>query len=394
MSQTHRPLSSFSTLLTGLYTAVIGSLSSLSLPTLRQRPTLPCIISGNVKMDALYDTGAMLSLMSEKAFRSIPVDSRPVRCSAPPLKLSTCEENSNLQVKGCFEFPITVLGRSLVHRFYVIVGLSSEVILGVDFIDNHGMSYDAITKTPYFDERKCWENASILAHQSTILKANSSSCVRVKAFSAPGCPVVGRPTACISEVTCSQLPVLGEDGLINIDQDGLSSIILDNPMDVDVEFRRGTFLGSVSKVDVSTCSEVKLDLSAPPLTSAPSSSIPEPEKAAYLRDAVLKKMTHLPDHIKDDYVSLILRNHDVFSRDKHDLGRTHVMEHSVTLKDDEPVYRKQFRIPHSHRSVLVDHLNNWLRLKVVSPSKSTYNSPIFVSQRNVGVCALSLIFGL
>ena len=53
-------------------------------------------------------------------------------------------------------------------------------------------------------------------------------------------------------------------------------------MDVDVEFRRGTFLGSISKVDLSTCSEVKLDLSAPPLTSAPSSSIPEPEKAAYL----------------------------------------------------------------------------------------------------------------
>ena len=117
-----------------------------------------------------------------------------------------------------------------------------------------------------------------MAHQSTILKANSSACVRVKAFSALGYPVIGRPTSCISEVTCSKLPVLGEDGLINIDQDGLSSIILDNPVGVDVEFRRGTFLGSVSKVDVSTCSEVKLDLSAPPLTSPPSSSIPEPEK--------------------------------------------------------------------------------------------------------------------
>ena len=53
-------------------------------------------------------------------------------------------------------------------------------------------------------------------------------------------------------------------------------------------------------------------------------------------------MAHLPDDVKDDYVSLILGNHDVFSRNKHDLGWTHVMEHLVTLKDDEPVYRKQF----------------------------------------------------
>ena len=53
------------------------------------------------------------------------------------------------------------------------------------------------------------------------------------------------------------------------------------------------------------------------------------------------------------------------------------MHHSIKLKDSELVYNKQFRIPEAHRSVLLEHLRHWLDLKIVSPSTSKYNSPIF-----------------
>ena len=60
------------------------------------------------------------------------------------------------------------------------------------------------------------------------------------------------------------------------------------------------------------------------------------------------------------------------------------MEHNVTLSDPTPVYRKQFHIPETHRSVLIDYLNKWIDLGVVRPSKSTYNSPIFCFPKKGG----------
>jgi hypothetical protein len=96
------------------------------------------------------------------------------------------------------------------------------------------------------------------------------------------------------------------------------------------------------------------------------------------------QLAHLPLEWQEKYLASILRNHDVFSRDKFDIGRTDILSHTVQLKDEEPVYVKQFRIPDTHRSVLVEHLNNWLKLGVVSPSKSHYNSPIFCVPKKDG----------
>ena len=60
------------------------------------------------------------------------------------------------------------------------------------------------------------------------------------------------------------------------------------------------------------------------------------------------------------------------------------MSHKITLKDCEPVYIKQFRLAEAHRSVLLQHLQNWLKLGVVSPSKSHYKSPIFCVSKKCG----------
>ena len=99
----------------------------------------------------------------------------------------------------------------------------------------------------------------------------------------------------------------------------------------------------------------------------------------FLRGSIREQTTELSSELQSKYESLILKNHDIFSRDKMDLGRTNIMQHSIKLRDTEPTFVKQFRIPESHRSVLIEHLNNWIKLGVVSPSRSKYNSPIFLS---------------
>ncbi|MGL6005418.1 reverse transcriptase domain-containing protein, partial [Aeromonas sobria] len=74
----------------------------------------------------------------------------------------------------------------------------------------------------------------------------------------------------------------------------------------------------------------------------------------------------------------------VFSLDKNDLGRSRVLEHEIHLKTPEPVYVKQFRIPEAHREAIENQVKEWLKLGIVQPSRSRYNSPIFVVTKKDG----------
>jgi hypothetical protein len=42
--------------------------------------------------------------------------------------------------------------------------------------------------------------------------------------------------------------------------------------------------------------------------------------------------------------------------ENNDLGRVKNFLHKIHIKDNEPVYRKQFKIPDVHRPFLGDHL--------------------------------------
>ncbi len=60
--------------------------------------------------------------------------------------------------------------------------------------------------------------------------------------------------------------------------------------------------------------------------------------------------------------------------------------HEIVLKTPEPIYVKQFKIPDAHRQEVKRHVLEWLKLGVIQPARSRYNSPIFaVMKKDVGV---------
>ena len=94
------------------------------------------------------------------------------------------------------------------------------------------------------------------------------------------------------------------------------------------------------------------------------SSLP-PEKKKF----ILEKMNvDVPAPFKERFVKLLLKHHDVFSRDKYDLGRAKTLMHEIALKSEEPVYIKQFKIPDAHREEVEKHVAEWLKLGVIQPT--------------------------
>ena len=63
---------------------------------------------------------------------------------------------------------------------------------------------------------------------------------------------------------------------------------------------------------------------------------------------------------------------------KYDLGKCTTSMHDIELKTEDLIYIKQFQIPEAQRKAVQKHIEELLKLGVVRPSRSKFNSPIFV----------------
>jgi hypothetical protein len=64
---------------------------------------------------------------------------------------------------------------------------------------------------------------------------------------------------------------------------------------------------------------------------------------------------------RQQYLDLMLRYHDVCSKDKFDLGCTDVIEHSIVMEDEWPVHQRQFRVPFAHKEELYEYVDKLIK---------------------------------
>ncbi len=97
----------------------------------------------------------------------------------------------------------------------------------------------------------------------------------------------------------------------------------------------------------------------------------------------------VPEKFQKQYLSLLLINHEAISQDKFDLGSTDTLMHEIALKTAEPIYVKQFKIPDAHCKEVKKHVLKWLKLGVIQPARSCYNSPNFCHHEKRQECEIS-----
>jgi hypothetical protein len=73
-----------------------------------------------------------------------------------------------------------------------------------------------------------------------------------------------------------------------------------------------------------------------------------------------------------------------FSADKMDLGRMNIVESYIDLRDKEPVYTQQFRLPMEQIKFIKENVMGWLDAGIFKRENSPYNSPIFCVPKKQG----------
>ena len=346
------------------------------------RPFVPLEID-SIPFEALYDTGAAVSCLDETVFRQIPVDRRPRQCPRLPHQQFHSASGDPLLVKGIYPINVQILGKTIVHNFCVIKNLSERVILGADFINRHALSYCPITATTNWATPTSWDRGSARVASVQSIPAYSSKLVPVQLFTASQ----ARPQAhepILANVHVDGLPELSSSPtLIASDVYGKAFLEIVNVGPHPIELQRSLPIAVIE--NVSNCD---IDQLEPNVINAVaennSSNCFRPvsaEKKKFIEDNAILKV---PDQQKSAYLNLLLKHHEVFSLNKSDLGRADLIMHEINVKNSDPIYIKQFKIPEAHRHYLDDQVKEWLQLGIVQPSRSKYNSPLFLVKKKDG----------
>ena len=86
----------------------------------------------------------------------------------------------------------------------------------------------------------------------------------------------------------------------------------------------------------------------------------------------------------NDYINLIMKNWDVFSLHKFDVGHTPHWEHKIEPTSDEPVFVKQFKIAIGDEAALDKMATHLTAAKVLIQQPSDNNTPIFMVTKRGG----------
>lgn len=271
---------------------------------------------GAVPCQFLYDSGAEISILSQSIFRKIPPSLRPLKL---PVKIqATSATGSRLSITGCYLLQVSILGRKINHPFFVVKNLkSNQGILGMDFINKHGLSFDAIAKTAYFGTLNP-KGATLDKSHKALLAKEVYLQGQSKTLASINTESNGLLALSIGVEHCPQ--VFRNDVLINV-IDNKAKVYLTNASTLPLKIPRGTPVGIIEQVDEKELfpwQNVSSPTNASSSTTNPlptTNSKPIKPLSEARRKTIIEKvqLNHLDADEKAKYLQLLFDYHDTLS---------------------------------------------------------------------------------
>ena len=337
------------------------------------------VVSG-VNVTFLVDSGAAATLMRKDVWER--VNSSNVKALSPWSERTLVGvEGTPLQVLGQTEIDLTLSGRSFHAEILVVNSLTTEAILGLNFLEENSASIDLGSKRLVF---KRHNELSVPLRKRYQPESNPSIKVLEKVEIPPRSEVLvmGEASNSIDGVTYLaernngiRPPALVARALVE-PRGGRVPSKLFNPRDQPVTIRAGVEIAMLTPVD----SPLSIDTVDTMANATKITSVAEEQ----LRELAEKCGRQLSNTEKEQFCSLLLRYADIFAMTKSDLGRTSMLKHKIFTGNASPVRQRVRRIPPSRRKEVQELLTGMLKQNVIKPSDSPWASPVVLVKKKDG----------
>jgi hypothetical protein len=187
--------------------------------------------------------------MSEKIFRQIPAHNRPQKLDMAKSPNFRSAGGQPLQVRGLYEFALTINSKLIKHQCYVIPDLNQPLILGIDFIQQHQLWYCPKNKSFAWDGQPNWGQGHLKICNATVIPPLSVAYIKASIRTESG-SLPASNNLCIANI-CSSLHLLITGGpyLVEPDSLGQVTVAIKNCALTDLQLNRNHFVGSIENVE-------------------------------------------------------------------------------------------------------------------------------------------------
>lgn len=330
----------------------------------------------------LVDTGSSISFVSttfyERVMNQLPALS----------KTSSCIQSVNgnlLNIRGSLTLAIR-LGNVSCQNKFIVADIVPNVLLGVDFLQQHQCSIDFANQTVKIQDVQLpliTRDAISASDGKVCNTVNVSASVRLSAsVDIPGFSQVivqGRvdgsfPDRLVCIEPCQQFLEKFNVGSARVltGSNEAVSIRLQNWSSDPVTIRKDTIVGILEDCTVEPTSE-----SEPESCNAVSEDpVSDPVE--------LFDLSHLDDNQTTQVRALLSEFRDVISTGSMDLGSTSVLKHDIVTESPHPIRQAPRRLPVHQSDEVRDHVNQLLQEGLIAPSSSPWAAPIVVVRKTDG----------
>ena len=273
-----------------------------------------------------------------------------------------------------YVIPIQLLGQTFQGHFYIVKDLASQIICGMDFIEEFGISINGKTRRISIPKETLKVEGQVKENNEEINPGLilSLTCTReavidpfsvILELTTPEEVENNKQYMFIAEETDEDFRIV--DTLIDPRHKDIQILAL-NRTAGPVVIRRGTEIGQLMEL-VETLED--------PTPVKETTNTPDKNWTNKLQIAALAAW-------KDKYLTLMRHFPDIFSQSEFDLGWTDSVEHKIVLKHRDPIFTKQFRIPLAHQKIINEFVDDMLDKNLIEATRSNYNSHICVQKKN------------
>ena len=323
-----------------------------------------------MKSKFLVDTGATLTLVSERLYNKMPHCSKPTLGPVKTKVKSVCGNQLDLKGKGSFTFKIKDM---TVCSEAVVTNLSPDGILGLDFLRAHNCKidvtngifemYDQNIPLTFEGSFGCYR---VVTSESVSIPPRSGVVIYGKVCLAEGQNLSFDEALIEATEQGSKDDILTARTLVKVSDDVPVRLMnLDNSVKTVYAGTTVAQLSEVKQVSEKSKSDKMIDISnRPDLTDLLSRT----------SDKLTFKERQKVEALVNEYANL-------FASSDTDLGRTSLVEHEIHTGNARPHKEPPRRTPMHLSKVVDDNLDKMLKNNIIEPSISPWAAGIVLVKK-------------